>query len=86
VKQRRHTLSRRRLIKGTLGSTALAVAIPRGARAQQKWSRADALYQDHPKDGFSCAFCTLFEKPRACKVVEGDIDPKGWCKFFDIGD
>jgi len=28
----------------------------------------------------------LFEKPRSCKVVEGDIDPKGWCKFFDIGD
>jgi len=86
VKQRRPTLSRRRLITGTLGGTALAMAMPRGARAQQKWSRADALYQDHPKDGFSCAFCTLFVKPRGCKVIEGDIDPKGWCKFFDIGD
>ena len=78
-------LSRRRLIEAALGAAAIAAAIP-CAQAQQKWSRAEALYQDQPKNGFSCAFCTLFVKPRSCKVVEGDIDPKGWCKFFDIGD
>jgi hypothetical protein len=78
-------LTRRCLIEVALGTVAIAAAAPR-AQAQQKWSRAEALYQDQPKSGFSCAFCTLFVRPRSCKVVEGDIDPKGWCKFFDIGD
>jgi len=24
----------------------------------------------------------LFEPPNACKVVEGEINPSGWCQLF----
>jgi hypothetical protein len=54
--------------------------------AQQRMTKQDAEYQDTPKDIRMCATCTLFEPPRACKVVEGDISPSGWCKAFSLAD
>jgi hypothetical protein len=54
--------------------------------AQQKMSQAEAEYQDQPKSGLGCAACTLFRPPRSCEVVQGDISPNGWCKFFDLPD
>jgi len=54
--------------------------------AQQKMSQTDAAYQDRPKNGLTCAACTLFRPPRSCEVVQGDISPNGWCKFFDLPD
>ena len=56
------------------------------ASAQQKLSKAEAEYQDRPKNGLACAACTLFQLPRSCQVVQGDISPSGWCKFFDLPD
>jgi hypothetical protein len=56
------------------------------AWAQQKMSQADAEYQHRPRNGLTCAACSLFRKPRSCEVVEGDISPEGWCKFFDLPD
>ena len=47
-------------------------------------SKAEAEYQDSPKDIRMCATCTLFEPPRACKV--GDVSPYGWCKVFALAD
>jgi hypothetical protein len=49
-------------------------------------SPAEAEYQDRPKSGLVCAACTLFRPPRSCEIVEGDISPRGWCKFFDLPD
>jgi hypothetical protein len=54
--------------------------------AQQKLSPAEAEYQDRPKSGLICAACTLFRPPRSCEIVAGDINPNGWCKFFDLPD
>jgi hypothetical protein len=54
--------------------------------AQQKMSPVEAEYQDQPKSGLACAACTLFRPPRSCQVVQGDISPNGWCKFFDLPD
>jgi hypothetical protein len=54
--------------------------------AQQKMSQAAAAYQDRPKNGLGCAACTLFRPPRSCEVVQGDISPNGWCRFFDLPD
>jgi hypothetical protein len=56
------------------------------ASAQQKMSQADAEYQDRPKNGLTCAACSLFRKPRSCEVVAGDISADGWCRFFDLPD
>ena len=67
-----------------LGMAAATGVIP--AAAQQKMTKAEADYQDDPKDGLACAACTLFRPPRACQIVEGDISPGGLCKFFDLPD
>jgi len=51
-----------------------------------KISQAAAQYQPTPKGMFSCAVCTFFIKPRSCKVVDGEVNPAGWCKLFDMVD
>jgi hypothetical protein len=76
---------RRRLMGGALAALAVALSC-RGARAQQKMSKQEAEYQDSPKDIRMCATCTLFERPKSCKVVEGDVSPNGWCKAFALAD
>jgi hypothetical protein len=51
-------------------------------------SKAAAKYQETPKDGQTCDQCLHWipgKTPRdrgQCKVVEGDINPKGWCIVF----
>jgi hypothetical protein len=65
-------------------SAGLAAVEP--LSAQTKMSKQDAEYQDTPKDIRMCATCTLFEPPRSCKVVEGDVSPSGWCKAFALAD
>lgn len=35
-------------------------------------------------EGLMCGNCTFFEGPRACELVEGDIDPMGICKLWII--
>jgi hypothetical protein len=76
---------RRHLLQTALIGGAVSLAIPHSA-AQQKMSPAEAEYQDQPKSGLICAACTLFRPPRSCEIVEGDISPRGWCKFFDLPD
>lgn len=49
-------------------------------------SKDEAQYRAAPRGMFSCGVCTLFVKPRSCKVVSGDISPCGWCKYFDMPD
>jgi hypothetical protein len=77
--------SRRNVLRVTSLAAATAAVAPR-ASAQQKMSQAEAEYQDWPKNGLACAACTLFRPPRSCQVVQGDISPSGWCKFFDLPD
>ncbi|MCG6952320.1 MAG: high-potential iron-sulfur protein [Betaproteobacteria bacterium] len=79
----RKKLSRRNLLKG-VALLAAAAALP-GARAQGKASKAAMKYQDHPKGDAECSKCLQWipgKTPTAmgtCKVVEGEISPKGWC-------
>jgi hypothetical protein len=54
--------------------------------AADKMTREQAQYQDQPKGISMCATCTLFEPPRSCKVVEGDVSPQGWCQAFALAD
>jgi hypothetical protein len=86
-------LPRRRLIQAVLAGAA-GRSLPGtsgSAKAQAHWAQAkmskrEAEYQDAPKDIRMCATCTLFEPPRSCKVVEGDVSPDGWCKAFALAD
>jgi hypothetical protein len=56
------------------------------AQASEKMTRQQAEYQDTPKDIYSCAVCSLFEQPKYCKVVEGEVSRDGWCKAFALAD
>jgi len=76
---------RRTLVRASFSGGILGLAIVL-APAQRKMSQADAEYRDRPKNGLTCAACSLFRRPRSCEVVEGDISPNGWCKFFDLPD
>ena len=76
-------ISRRVALKGAalaLGAAA-AAAVPQAA-ARQKVSQSDAKYQSTPKGDQRCDGCISFQPPNACKFVQGDISPSGWCELF----
>jgi hypothetical protein len=90
-RQAKGRVTRRSLLAAAVLGAAFSEQ--RGVRAdeppqnnQPKISQDDAQYQPMPKGMFSCATCTFFIKPHACKVVAGDISPMGWCKLFDLPD
>jgi hypothetical protein len=64
-----------------LGAPA-AVTVVSQVTAQEKISQADAKYQGTPKGDQRCDGCILFQPPNACKVVQGEISPSGWCQLF----
>jgi hypothetical protein len=76
---------RRSLLRAALSWTGIVSAIAT-SQAHQKMSQSDAEYQDAPKSGLTCAACSLFRPPRSCEIVQGDISPNGWCRFFDLPD
>jgi hypothetical protein len=77
-------ISRRAMLTSaalSLGAAAAAAVVPQAA-AQQKISQADAKYQTTPKGDQHCDGCVNFQPPNACKFVDGDISPNGWCQLF----
>jgi hypothetical protein len=65
----------------------VALILPMGfARGADKMSKQAAQYEDAPHGIAMCATCSLFEEPRSCKVVEGDVSPNGWCKAYAMAD
>jgi hypothetical protein len=78
----------RRTVMRAVVSGVSAGLLSRMARAEasEKMTRQQAEYQGTPNSIYSCAVCTLFEKPKSCKVVEGEVSPDGWCKAFALAD
>jgi hypothetical protein len=66
-------------------SAGLLLRSPR-TEALEKMTRQQAEYQDMPKGIFSCAVCSLFEPPKSCKVVDGEVSKDGWCRAFALAD
>jgi len=79
--------SRRKLICAFAAalSVGLVSRIP-CAEASDKMTWQQAEYQDTPNGIYSCAVCTLFEPPKDCKVVAGEVSKDGWCKAFALAD
>jgi hypothetical protein len=76
-------ISRRVLLTGTaLALGTAAVAAVSQAMAQVKIGQAVANYQNTPKGDQRCDRCINFQPPNACKFVQGDISPSGWCQLF----
>ena len=81
-------MARRREFFFRISVLAAAPLASRLAIAQGGASKSDMHYQDKPNNGQRCADCIQFipgkdpKGPGACKVVEGEISPNGWCIEF----
>jgi hypothetical protein len=80
--------SRRDAIRAAAGgiSAGVLLRISRAAADNDKMTRQQAQYQDTPNGIYSCATCSLFERPKSCKVVDGEVSEDGWCKAFALVD
>jgi len=75
--------------KGT-SSTGSAPANPPATGADsatpaaiKKVSQASVQYQTQPKGEQKCGVCQNFiAESNACKLVEGQISPEGWCVLW----
>jgi High potential iron-sulfur protein len=84
------TVSRRSVLCGATivaGSAAvLAGSIASGSAQSSaqsgKMAQDAAAYQSSPKNGQKCLDCSFFVSPSSCKLVDGNISPVGWCKFW----
>jgi hypothetical protein len=73
-------VSRRTVLIAAAGAAPLLALTSR--EAQAKLAPAAVKYQTTPKDGHQCDGCIQFVAPNACKLVEGDIAPTGWCSLW----
>jgi hypothetical protein len=72
----------RRAVLGVGLAMAVGVTGTRHAAAQPKAAQKLVQYQDKPKGDQECDKCLHWVPPDACKVVEGKINPKGWCALY----
>jgi hypothetical protein len=61
------------------GAAALLLPLK---QAVAKMNQKSVAYQDTPKGDQKCSNCSLFQEPNACTLVDGDISPEGWCRFW----
>ena len=80
TKEISNSISRRSILKA--GFALAAAAMSEGLAAQQKIAQNMVQYQESPKDGKECDQCAQFVAPGSCKVVDGKINPKGYCVAF----
>jgi hypothetical protein len=74
-------VSRRAVLLTGVGVLASALVATRAA-AQQKAKQKLVQYQEKPKGTQECDNCLHFVAPDGCKLVEGKINPKGWCSLY----
>ena len=76
-------LSRRTLItRSVAGAAGAAALLGLVTEASAKMAQKAVEYQDTPKGDQECSNCSLFQEPNSCTLVDGEISPKGWCKFW----
>lgn len=85
-------LSRRDVLRGALVagcsmfvpmaifSSSASGAEPAAASGIKKQSKTAVKYQNNPKGAQKCSTCTNFiAASKTCKLVEGPINPDGYC-------
>jgi High potential iron-sulfur protein len=78
-------VSRRNVLRGATlvaGGAALLAATAMTQRAEAKMAQPAAGYVADSKTAQHCSDCALFQAPSACKLVDGTINPNGWCRFY----
>jgi hypothetical protein len=77
-------LSRRSLLRQA-GSAAGAISVLSAEitpAAASKMSQTAVSYQTSPNGDHRCGTCKQFVAPNACKIVDGAISPRGWCRIW----
>ena len=78
--------SRRTFMKQVIYLTSVvavgATALTSTAASAATISKADAHYQDAPKDGNSCSKCYYFDNGTCKRGVVGPVSPNGYCDYF----
>ena len=77
MSEREKGVSRRTVLFAAAAAAPALALMTTGAEA--KMTQAAAKYQPSPKDGKQCDGCIQFVAPNACKTVEGEISPTGYC-------
>lgn len=75
-------LSRRAVMKSValLASTTVIAGLMESKDAlAQKASKASMQYQDKPSGDKQCSNCAQFIPANSCQIVEGTINPQGFC-------
>jgi hypothetical protein len=76
-------ISRRTILRGALvAGAAVPVLLSGIGSAGAKVTQESVKYQATAKDGQKCSDCNNFEAPGSCKLVDGAINPEGWCQLF----
>lgn len=76
------TTTRRTVLRGGAAVLAGSLAARRAFADGEKLAQSVVQYQTTPKDGAKCSDCVNFIAPNACKIVDGTINPNGWCVAF----
>jgi hypothetical protein len=74
--------SRRALMRKAVCAAGGIAAAMAASPAQAKMSQKIAEYQATPKDGQACANCALYRAPASCTLIDGNVAPTGWCRFY----
>jgi hypothetical protein len=75
-------VSRRALLRSACGGAALFCAGRAAAAEVVKLTQAQAEYKDTATGDLTCVACALFIEPKYCTIIQGEVSPKGTCKFF----
>ena len=79
---RRFVLRKLAVTAGSIAVFATTASANREAVAQTKMSQKVVGYQDKPQGDHRCDNCLQFLPPSSCKIVDGTINPAGWCKVY----
>ena len=78
--------SRRNFLKAAAFTGAAASLAPAfvgtPAKAANKVPQKAVSYQSTSKGAQRCDNCAFWQTPDACKLVDGKIDPAGWCTLY----
>ena len=77
------TFSRRSFLKAAaVGGAAVGTAFAASPASAAKVPQKAVSYQTTPKGNQRCDNCALWQAPSSCKLVDGTIDPAGWCTLY----
>lgn len=80
---RRQMLGNLKVAGAAGGLVALGIAgSTRAADNSSQLRKEDVRYQDQPKGNQRCVGCKNFVGPGACRVVQGSVNPNGWCLLY----